>query len=68
VDEFLRVRFLLDAEQSEQGKEVLEASIVQRVSIQDFIEAEFASEDEAPDIWRKRRDAEINDDDQEDRS
>jgi hypothetical protein len=45
VDEFLHIRLMLDLEQSEQGREALEASIFQRVSIEEFIETEVASED-----------------------
>lgn len=45
VDEFLHVRLMLDSEQSEQGKEALEASIVQQVSIEEFVEAEIGSDE-----------------------
>jgi len=41
VDEFLRVRLMLDVEQSQQSKEALEASIVERVSIEELVEAEL---------------------------
>jgi hypothetical protein len=44
VDEFLRIRLLLDSEQSEQNKQALEAEIVQAISIEEFVEAELSSE------------------------
>ena len=44
VDEFLRIRLLLDSEQSEQSKQALEAEIVRSVSIEEFVEAELASD------------------------
>ncbi len=46
VDEFLRIRLMLDVEQSEEGKKALEASIVQRVSIEEFAEAEIGSDED----------------------
>ncbi len=45
VDEFLRIRLLLDSEQSDQSKRALEAEIVRSVSIEEFLEAELASDD-----------------------
>jgi hypothetical protein len=45
VDEFLHVRLMLDMEHSEQGKEALEASIVEGVSLEEFVEAELVSEE-----------------------
>jgi AAA ATPase domain len=45
VDEFLHVRLMLDLEHSDQGKKALEASIVQGVSLEEFVEAELVSED-----------------------
>jgi len=44
VDEFLRIRLILDGEQSEQAKKVLEATIIERVSVDEFTEAEFAAD------------------------
>jgi AAA ATPase domain len=67
VDEFLHVRLMLDSEQSERAKEALEATIVQRVSIEDFIEAEDSSESDVDDYVERDyyvRDPE--DDDQDD--
>jgi AAA domain len=46
VDEFLRIRLLLDTEQSEQRKQELEEEIVQSVSVEEFLEAELGSDDE----------------------
>lgn len=68
VDEFLHVRLMLDAEQSERAKAELEARIVQRVSIEDFIEAEDSSESEADDYEGGDRyyDAESAEDEDED--
>jgi hypothetical protein len=46
VDEFLRIRLVLDAEQSEENKKELEAGILKNVSIEEFTEAELASDDD----------------------
>jgi len=44
VDEFLHVRLILDLEHSDEGKKALEASIVEGVSLEEFIEAELISD------------------------
>jgi hypothetical protein len=56
VDEFLRIRLMLDAEQSEQSKKELEAGIMKDVSIEEFAEAELVSDDgETRDYLHKDR-------------
>jgi len=68
VDEFLRVRLLLDLEQSEQSKKALEAHIVQAVSLEDFIEAELASGDAEVMEYRNTADETLPDDEETDQS
>jgi Novel STAND NTPase 1 len=41
VDEFLRIRLLLDAEQKESGKRELEREIIENTSVEEFKEAEL---------------------------
>jgi hypothetical protein len=65
VDEFLHVRLMLDQEQSEQGKEALEANIVDQVSIEEFVETELSS-DEADFPEYVHAEGEAEEDDRED--
>jgi hypothetical protein len=44
VDEFLRIRLMLDEEQSEQGKRELESKIIDGVSVEEFAEAELGTD------------------------
>jgi hypothetical protein len=45
VDEFLRVRLMLDAEQTQEQKLLLQARIVEEVSTEEFAEAELGVDD-----------------------
>lgn len=45
VDEFLRVRLMLDAEQSRDRKREIEGEIIEKVSLEEFAEAELSESD-----------------------
>jgi hypothetical protein len=47
VDEFLRVRLMLDAEQTQEGRRQLEGKIIDEASIEEFAEAELSEADES---------------------
>jgi hypothetical protein len=66
VDEFLRIRLILDAEQSEQNKKELEANILKGVSIEEFAEAELASDDDDIRDYRQRNHHPISEEEPDD--